>query len=130
MPYTMEDFKRDYMKEHVLELTPQEKKDLLKSLPPEQLLAALSEEQIRRYLERFVGRGSRFAAQAAAEEVARCRSRRRRMNALQRTIKNGHIILDVQAALPWKCADGVSTFTAGLRRRSPGGRQTGTAAAT
>jgi hypothetical protein len=51
MPYTMEDFKRDFMKEHFPELTPEEQKDVLRSLSPERLLAALSEEQIR-YLNR------------------------------------------------------------------------------
>ena len=33
MAYTMEDFRRDFMKEHLLKLTPQEQQDVLQSLP-------------------------------------------------------------------------------------------------
>jgi hypothetical protein len=65
MPYTMEDFKRDYIKEHFRQLTPQEREEvlrslppqereeLLRSLPPEERLAGLSAEQIRQYLDRL-----------------------------------------------------------------------------
>jgi hypothetical protein len=74
MPYTMEDFKRDYIKEHFAQLTPQEREEvlrsltpeereeLLRSLPPEERLAGLpleerlaglSAEQIREYLDRL-----------------------------------------------------------------------------
>src|SRR6266540_17972 len=65
MPYTMEDFKRDYVKEFFPKLTPEERREVLQSLPPEeqeevlralppeQRLAGLSEEQIRQYLDRL-----------------------------------------------------------------------------
>jgi hypothetical protein len=56
MSYTMEDFKRDYLKEHLAKLTPQEQEEVLRALPPEQRLAALSEEQmeqVRQYLDRL-----------------------------------------------------------------------------
>src|SRR5207302_992827 len=42
MPYTMEDFRRDFTKEHLHELTPE---DRLAGLPPEQRVAGLSPEQ-------------------------------------------------------------------------------------
>ena len=47
MSYTMEDFRRDYFKEHFAKLTPEEQEKLLQSLPPERRLAGLSAEQIR-----------------------------------------------------------------------------------
>ena len=73
MSYTMEDFNRQYVKEHFTRLTPEERREVLRSLPPEeqeevlqslppevlqslppeQRLAGLSEEQIRQYLERL-----------------------------------------------------------------------------
>jgi hypothetical protein len=36
MPYTMADFRKDFVKEHFRELTPQEQLDALKLLSPEQ----------------------------------------------------------------------------------------------
>ena len=63
MSYTMEDFVRDYIKEHFPQLTPEEQREVLKrlsperrrevleSLPPEERLAGLSAEQIRQYLD-------------------------------------------------------------------------------
>jgi hypothetical protein len=51
--YTMKDFRRDYMKEHLPELTPQERADVLQALSPEERLAGLSAEQIRQYLDRM-----------------------------------------------------------------------------
>jgi hypothetical protein len=63
MSYTMEDFKHDYIKEHFLELTPEEQREALErlppkrrrevfeSLPPEDRLAGLSAEEIRKYLD-------------------------------------------------------------------------------
>jgi hypothetical protein len=75
MPYTIEDFERDYVKrffprltpeeqgealqgltreqrQQVLEsLPPEERRQVLASLPPEERLAGLSDEQIRQYLE-------------------------------------------------------------------------------
>jgi hypothetical protein len=49
--YSMKDFRRDYMKEHLPELTPQEQQEVLQALPPEVRLAGLSVEQIRQYLD-------------------------------------------------------------------------------
>jgi hypothetical protein len=65
LTYTMEDFKRDYVKKHFGLLTPEEQQEALASLPPEKQvelvqslplkvrLAGLSEEQIRQYLDRL-----------------------------------------------------------------------------
>ena len=65
MSYTMEDFKRDYVKEHFAQLTPQEREEVLRSLPPEERLAGLSPEQIRQYLERLTGRGTAASSNPA-----------------------------------------------------------------
>jgi hypothetical protein len=56
MSYTMEDFKRDYIKEHLAQLTPQEREEVLRSLPAEERLAGLSAEEIRQYLDRLTAR--------------------------------------------------------------------------
>jgi hypothetical protein len=65
MSFTMEDFNRQYIKEHFAQLTPEERKEalqklppeermeVLEALPPEERLAGLSTEQIRRYLDRL-----------------------------------------------------------------------------
>ncbi len=65
MPYTMEDFRRQFVKEHFSELTPEDQRDVINSLPPEALedviksrppeerLAGLTEQQIRQYLNRL-----------------------------------------------------------------------------
>jgi hypothetical protein len=53
MSYTMEDFKRDYLKEHLEKLPPDERREVLQSLPLEERLAGLSEEQIQHYLEQL-----------------------------------------------------------------------------
>ena len=77
--YTMANFMRDVVKEHFPELTPEEQQEVLRSLPaerqeellralpaerqeellralpPEKLLAAVSPEQIRQYLDRLSG---------------------------------------------------------------------------
>jgi hypothetical protein len=65
MSYTMEDFKRDYVKEHFAQLTPEEQREalqalppekqreVLQALPPEKLLGVLSPEQIRQYLDQL-----------------------------------------------------------------------------
>jgi hypothetical protein len=54
MPYTMADFRRDYVKEHLKDLTPEERleglspeerREALKSLPPEERLEGLSPEE-------------------------------------------------------------------------------------
>jgi hypothetical protein len=54
MPYTMEDFRRDYAREHLKDLTPQER---VEGLSTEQLLAALSPEQKAELLERLKSEG-------------------------------------------------------------------------
>jgi hypothetical protein len=84
MSYTMEDFKRQYVKEHFARLTPEERRelvqalppeeqqdilqalppeeqqDILQALPPEKRLAGLPPEQIRQYLEQLTaGRPAR-----------------------------------------------------------------------
>jgi hypothetical protein len=51
--YTMADFRRDYIKQHLPELTPEEQEEVLRALPPEKRLAGLSTEEIRQYLERL-----------------------------------------------------------------------------
>jgi hypothetical protein len=62
MSFTMEDFQRQYAKEHFAQLTPAEREEVLKALPPEerlaglqpeQRLAGLSAEQIRQYLDQL-----------------------------------------------------------------------------
>jgi hypothetical protein len=53
MSYTMEDFIRDYVKEHFAKLTPEERREALESLPPEERLAGLSVDQIRQYLDQL-----------------------------------------------------------------------------
>jgi hypothetical protein len=69
MPYTMEDFERDYIKEHFAKLTPEEqrealerlpperRREVLESLPPQERLAGLSAEQIRQYLDQLSAGG-------------------------------------------------------------------------
>jgi hypothetical protein len=58
MAYTMEDFQRQYAKEHFARLTPEEQEEVLQSLPPERRLAGLSAEQIRQYLDQLTTRPS------------------------------------------------------------------------
>jgi hypothetical protein len=53
MPYTMEDFKRDFIKEHFPQLSAQEQEEVLRRLPPEKRLAGLTADQIRQYLDRL-----------------------------------------------------------------------------
>ena len=65
MSFTMEDFQRQYAKEHFAKLTPEEqrealgrlsperRRDLLQSLPPEERLAGLSKKQARQLLEQL-----------------------------------------------------------------------------
>jgi hypothetical protein len=67
MSFTMEDFQRQYAREHFARLTPEEQRqalehlsperlrEVLQSLPPEKRLAGLSGEQIQQYLERLTG---------------------------------------------------------------------------
>jgi hypothetical protein len=68
MSFTMDDFRRQVVKDNYAMLTPEEKRDLLERLPPEQrrevlkalpledLLAALSPEQIRQLQQQAAGR--------------------------------------------------------------------------
>ncbi len=65
--YTMEDFQRQYVKEHFAHLTPEEREELLRSLPaaerlaglpPEERLAGLSADQLRQYLDELTARRS------------------------------------------------------------------------
>ena len=65
MSFTMEDFNRQYIKEHFVQLTPEEqrealerlspehRRELLQVLPPEERLAGLSEEQVRQLLDQL-----------------------------------------------------------------------------
>jgi hypothetical protein len=46
MVYTMRDFRRDYIKEHLPKLTSEEIQDVLRVVPPEEILATLSAEEI------------------------------------------------------------------------------------
>jgi hypothetical protein len=54
MPYTMQDYRRDYVKEHLDELSPEERlkglpaEERLKGLPPEERLKGLSQEELAR----------------------------------------------------------------------------------
>jgi hypothetical protein len=49
MPYTIEDFRREYAKEHFKDLTPEEQREAIQHLTPEELFAALSPEQIKQF---------------------------------------------------------------------------------
>jgi hypothetical protein len=51
--YTMEDFQLDLMKKYFPQLTPQEREEVLHTLPPETILGSLSEDQIREYLDKL-----------------------------------------------------------------------------
>jgi ribosomal protein L29 len=55
MPYTIADFRRDYVKEHLRDLTPEER---LEGLAPEERLKGLSAEEIERYLKELKARRS------------------------------------------------------------------------
>jgi hypothetical protein len=70
MPFTMEDFRRLFVKEHFPELSPKEKEEILRTLPPEDRLAGLTAKQIQEYLDRLSAEKG-APAQAAAEEVGR-----------------------------------------------------------
>jgi hypothetical protein len=50
MAYTMEDFRRDFTKEYLKDLTPEER---LAGLSPEEVLRALSPEEIERVLQKM-----------------------------------------------------------------------------
>ena len=103
MPYTVEDFRRDYAREHFPHLTAQEQGEALKSLPPENLrevlqsmspenlseaLQSLSPENLSEVLQslppkqRFAGlppeQIEAFLAQLKAEDTAAPPKKRRR----------------------------------------------------
>jgi hypothetical protein len=50
MPYTMEDFRRDYVKEHFMDLTPEERGEALRKMSLEERFQGLSPEEIENYL--------------------------------------------------------------------------------
>jgi hypothetical protein len=58
MPYTMQDFQREYAKEHFKDLTPEQQQELLQSLSPEVRLAGLSPEEIEQALRKLKAEGS------------------------------------------------------------------------
>ena len=86
--YTMEDFRRDYIKKHFPLLAMKEQEILMRTLPaalrllesmppevrlaglsPEERLAGLSEEEIRKYLDKTTASPKTSIAQTASEEV-------------------------------------------------------------
>ena len=48
----MEDFRRDFAKEHLKDLTPEERRELFKDLSLQERLEGLSTEEIENYLQR------------------------------------------------------------------------------
>lgn len=58
MPYTVEDFRRDYLKEHLSQLSAKERlaglsaEEIVKFLPPEEILRRLPREAIESFLRR------------------------------------------------------------------------------
>ena len=54
MPYTMADFRRDYILEHFPELSREDRLEILRKLPPEVLLKGLSPEERMEGLSREV----------------------------------------------------------------------------
>ena len=74
MPYTMEDFQRQYVKEHFGRLTPEERREALKSLPPEERLAGLSAEEIRQYLDQLTAQVLGVVGQTGPDRGGRRRS--------------------------------------------------------
>ncbi len=51
MSFTWDDFERWYIMDHFPQLTPEERRKVLQSLPAAERLAGLSAEEIRQYLE-------------------------------------------------------------------------------
>ena len=71
MPYTMADFRRDFVKEHFPKLTPEEQLDVLQALPPEkqrEMLQALSPEKQREMLQALPPEEQREMLQALPPE--------------------------------------------------------------
>jgi hypothetical protein len=73
MPYTMEEFRRDYAKEHFKDLTPEEQKEALQSVPAEKVLSSLPLDEIEKYL-----RQHREAASSSQEKGKVSRTARRK----------------------------------------------------
>jgi Mg/Co/Ni transporter MgtE len=71
--YTMEDFQRDYLKEHFLRLTPEERLEVLQSLSPEEQCEALERlppERVRKILQTLEALGLRaFLRSLPAKEL-------------------------------------------------------------
>jgi hypothetical protein len=53
MPYTMDDFRRDYVKEHFKDLTAEERQEALRGLTPAERLQGLPPEVIEEYLNKL-----------------------------------------------------------------------------
>lgn len=53
MSYTMQDFRRDYIKDFFKDLTPEERHEAMKALTADDLLAVLSPEQIEQLREKL-----------------------------------------------------------------------------
>jgi hypothetical protein len=58
MPYTMEDFRRDYIREGLKTLTPEARREALQGLTLEERLEGLPAEEIERFLKEVKGAGS------------------------------------------------------------------------
>jgi hypothetical protein len=50
MPYTMEDFMREYVQDRLDKLSPGDRQKVLQRIPPEERLEGLSPEEIEKYL--------------------------------------------------------------------------------
>ncbi len=57
VPYTMEDFRKDYIKEHLRDLTGEDLRQALERLTPAERLEGLSPEEIERVLQARIGEG-------------------------------------------------------------------------
>src|SRR5262249_26926207 len=74
MSFTMEDFNRQYIKEHFPQLTAHQQEEVLKSLPPERRLAGLSPEEIRHYLDRLTHEKSAAPSERHAKKESPLRT--------------------------------------------------------
>jgi len=59
MPFTMQDFMREYMKEELAELPKEKFADVLADVPIEQRLAGVSKEQLEKYLAELDAKGAK-----------------------------------------------------------------------
>ena len=55
MPYTMADWKRDFITEHIKELSPDERRQALEGLSAEERVEGLSLEEIEKVLRKLRG---------------------------------------------------------------------------